>query len=71
MSEIDRLFDESKAAFGQVDIVVANAGVEIIDEPVLAATEEDFDRLFGINTKGTFFTLQRAGIQLPTAAGYF
>lgn len=59
--EIERLFREAIDSFGKVDIVVANAGVEIIDQPVLEATEEQFDRLFAINSKGTFFTLQKAG----------
>jgi len=40
--------------------VVANAGVELVDQPILEATEEQVDRLFAINTKGTFFTLQKA-----------
>jgi 3-oxoacyl-[acyl-carrier protein] reductase len=44
--------------------VLANAGVELINQPVVNATEEDFDRLFAINTKGAFFTLQRAARQV-------
>jgi 3-oxoacyl-[acyl-carrier protein] reductase len=58
---IDELFEFTMAQFGRIDIVVANAGVEIIRQPVLDATEADFDRLFALNTKGAFFTLQRAG----------
>ena len=58
---IDELFEFTMAQFGRIDIVVANAGVEIIRQPVLDATEADFDRLFVLNTKGAFFTLQRAG----------
>jgi NAD(P)-dependent dehydrogenase (short-subunit alcohol dehydrogenase family) len=34
--------------------------VELVDQPVVDFTEEQFDRLFAINTKGTFFTLQQA-----------
>lgn len=59
--EIERLFQETIDRFGKVDIVVANAGVEIIDQPMSEATEEQYDRLFAINSKGTFFTLQKAG----------
>jgi len=58
--EVERLFTETMRRFGKIDIVVASAGVEIIDQPLLDATEEQFDRLFAINTKGAFFTLQRA-----------
>lgn len=59
-AELDRLYREALATFGRLDIVVANAGVEIIDQPLLDVTEEQFDRLFAINTKGAFFTLQKA-----------
>ncbi|GAA3545800.1 hypothetical protein GCM10022222_31810 [Amycolatopsis ultiminotia] len=55
-----RLFLGALDRFGKIDVAVANAGVEIIDAPIPAATEEQFDRLFGINTKGTFFTLLEA-----------
>ncbi|MGO1849046.1 MAG: SDR family NAD(P)-dependent oxidoreductase [Candidatus Microbacterium stercoravium] len=59
-AEIDRLFATAVETYGSLDIVVANAGLEIVDEPVLDATEEQFDRLFAINSKGAFFTLQKA-----------
>ncbi len=59
--EVERLFAETMQRFGTIDIVVANAGVELIDQPLLDATEAQFDRLFAVNTKGAFFTLQQAG----------
>ena len=46
--------------FDQLDIVVANAGVEVVDKAVVDFDEADFDRVFGVNTKGAVFTLQRA-----------
>ena len=60
VAEIERLFAEATARFGQIDIVVANAGVELIGIPFVDITEAQFDRLFAINTKGTFFALQAA-----------
>ena len=59
-AEIDRLFAAAIKRFGKLDIVVANAGVEVVDQKVVDFTEADYDRLFGINTKGAFFTLQGA-----------
>lgn len=59
-ADIDRLFAAAIARFGRIDIVVANAGVEMVDQPVVDFTEADYDRVFGVNTKGAFFTLQRA-----------
>ncbi len=58
--DIDRLFATAIERFGRLDIVVANAGVEVVDQAIVAFTEEDFDRVIGINIKGPFFTLQGA-----------
>ncbi|WP_433662298.1 glucose 1-dehydrogenase [Nocardia sp. CA-128927] len=60
VSEIERLFAVALDAFGKVDIVVANAGIEKVNIPVTEVTEDDFDLLFRINTKGPFFVLQAA-----------
>src|SRR5260221_5577774 len=60
VADLERLFTEAKQAFGKIDIVVANAGIELVETPVVAFTEEQFDRVFSINTKGTYFTMQQA-----------
>lgn len=60
IADLDRLFETARAEFGSIDIVVANAGVEVIDTSILDTTEEEFDRLNRINTRGAFFTLQKA-----------
>jgi 3-oxoacyl-[acyl-carrier protein] reductase len=62
-AEVRRLFDEARAAFGALDIVVANAGVAVV-KPIAESTEEEFDFVFGANAKGVFFTLQEAARQL-------
>jgi len=46
-------------AMGKIDIVVANAGIELVETPVTAFTEEQFDHVFSINTKGSYFTMQQ------------
>jgi 3-oxoacyl-[acyl-carrier protein] reductase len=60
LPDLDRLFATTVDTFGRLDIVVANAGKEIVDQPIVDATEEQFDSLFAINAKGAFFTLQKA-----------
>jgi 3-oxoacyl-[acyl-carrier protein] reductase len=60
VADIERLFAEAKKAFGKIDIVVANAGIELVETPVTNFTEEQFDRVFSINTKGSYFTMQQA-----------
>jgi 3-oxoacyl-[acyl-carrier protein] reductase len=63
VSEITRLFDESIKHFGKLDILVNNAGIVFI-KPVSETTEEDFDRIFAINVKGTFFACREAAKRL-------
>jgi 3-oxoacyl-[acyl-carrier protein] reductase len=58
-AEVRRLFDEAVKSAGPVDIVVANAGI-VLERPFVEATEEDYDSVFDINTRGAFFTLQEA-----------
>ncbi|WP_107656405.1 SDR family NAD(P)-dependent oxidoreductase [Nocardia suismassiliense] len=60
VGEIDRLFRTAINEFGTLEIVVANAGIEKVNIPVVEVTEEDFDLLFRINTKGPYFVLQAA-----------
>ena len=60
VADLEYLFNEAKKTFGKIDIVVANAGIEMVEVPVTAFTEEQFDKVFSINTKGTYFTLQQA-----------
>ena len=57
---IQKLYDATIEAFGQIDIVVANAGMEKVNIPVTDVTEEDFDLLFRVNTKGPYFVLREA-----------
>ena len=63
VSEIVRLFDETIARFGKLDILVNNAGIMFV-KPVSAVTEAEFDRIFAVNVKGTFFACQQAATRL-------
>lgn len=58
-AEIKELFTAAKAAFGKLDIVCSNAGIEHFDD-ILDVTPEDFDRVISVNTKGQFFVAQQA-----------
>ena len=60
VDEIERLYDATIEAFGQVDIVVANAGMEKVNVAVADVSEDDFDLLFRVNTKGPYFVLREA-----------
>lgn len=58
-AEVQLLFNEAEKTLGPLDIVVANAGV-YLSKPLIESTEDDYDHVFDINTKGVFFTLQEA-----------
>jgi 3-oxoacyl-[acyl-carrier protein] reductase len=57
IADLETLFQATIEHFGQVDILVNNAGI-MITGPVEQMTEEDFDRLFAVNVKGTYFACQ-------------
>ena len=60
---VRRLFDAAEAAFGQVDVLVNNAGM--MQLAAVADTDDDaFDRTIAVNLKGTFNTLREAGKRL-------
>lgn len=53
------LLDYVDKNFGRLDLLVNNAGVACkVRMDILETTEESFDRLININTKGTFFMCQ-------------
>ncbi|XDG08122.1 hypothetical protein ABKA04_007737 [Annulohypoxylon sp. FPYF3050] len=53
-SDLDALFDKTIAAFGRIDIVVSNSGIESFERAV-DITPERFDHVFHINTRGQLF----------------
>ncbi|MCD5972030.1 glucose 1-dehydrogenase [Pseudomonas quasicaspiana] len=59
LDDLDRVYAEVKATKGRIDVLFANAGLGDF-QPLGAITEESFDRTFGINVKGTLFTVQKA-----------
>jgi len=57
------------AAFGRLDVVFANAGVNGTWAPIEELTPEEWDRTLGINLKGTFLTVHFAIPHLRRAGG--
>lgn len=62
-ADVNHLFDEAINNFGKLDILVNNAGIMGV-KPLKDTTEEDFDKHFNINTKGTYNTLHEAATRL-------
>ena len=58
-ADIQRLFAQTIEEFDRLDILVNNAGTTFY-KPIAEVTEEEFDKIFAINVKGTFFACQQA-----------
>lgn len=60
-----RIVEEALAAFGRIDALVNNAGVApLVRADLLEMSEESFDRVIGINTKGNMFLTQAVANQM-------
>jgi NAD(P)-dependent dehydrogenase (short-subunit alcohol dehydrogenase family) len=59
LGDLDRLFDTVKREKGRIDVLFASAGVGETSK-IGEITEKHFDTTFGLNTRGTLFTVQKA-----------
>jgi NAD(P)-dependent dehydrogenase (short-subunit alcohol dehydrogenase family) len=58
--EVDRLFDATLDAFGQVDVLVCNAAVNPAYGPLGELSDEAFDKIMGANLKSVLWQCNRA-----------
>jgi NAD(P)-dependent dehydrogenase (short-subunit alcohol dehydrogenase family) len=58
-ADIDELFSTVRQKRGKIDILFVNAGI-VTFAPIENVSEEQYDEQFNVNTKGAFFTIQRA-----------
>jgi len=63
VAQVGALFDSTISHFGKLDILVNNAGL-IVYKTIQNTTDDDFDRIFAVNVKGTFNTLREAASRL-------
>lgn len=62
-----RILDEVVKKYGQVRVLVNNCGVAPVKRnDLLEMSEESFDRVIGVNTKGTMFFTQLVAKQMIT-----
>lgn len=63
VGQVTRLFDKAIDRFGEVNIAINTTGM-VIKKPFPEISEEDYDKIFGINSKAAFFFMQEAGRKL-------
>ena len=59
-ADVARLVAHAETSFGKLDTIFNNAGIEQPATPSADLSEEIFDRVIGINLKGTFFGCKHA-----------
>jgi len=59
LDDLDRLYETVKREKGRIDVLFASAGQGEFAK-IEEVTEEHFDKTFGVNVRGTLFTVQKA-----------
>ena len=67
-TDIEKLFAETKKAFGRLDILVNNAGIYEFS-PIENVTEEHFHKHFNLNVLGLILATQEAARLFDSAGG--
>lgn len=57
-ASVEAMAGAALSAFGQLDILVNNAGVTHLPAPLETISEDDFDRVVGVNMKSVYLTAQ-------------
>ncbi|MGE0022607.1 MAG: SDR family oxidoreductase, partial [Hyphomicrobium sp.] len=60
---VEKLFAETLAAFGRLDIAINTTG-KVLKKPFSEISEAEYDEMFAINSKTAFFFIKEAGKHL-------
>lgn len=56
--EVDEMVRQAVEHFGTVDLLVNNAGILQMKQPLETVTNEDWDRMMGVNLNGAFYCMR-------------
>jgi NAD(P)-dependent dehydrogenase (short-subunit alcohol dehydrogenase family) len=59
LADLDKLYTEVSQKLGKIDVLFVNAGIAKF-APLADTSESTYDEQFDINTKGAYFTIQKA-----------
>jgi NAD(P)-dependent dehydrogenase (short-subunit alcohol dehydrogenase family) len=59
LADLDKLYTEVSEKLGKIDVLFVNAGIAKF-APLAETSEGTYDEQFEINTKGAYFTIQKA-----------
>jgi NAD(P)-dependent dehydrogenase (short-subunit alcohol dehydrogenase family) len=66
-TDVKRVFADVQKAFGNITVLVNNAGISGANKPTHEITEEEWDRVMAVNVKGPFFCTKHAIPQMKKA----
>ncbi|CAI4215812.1 unnamed protein product [Parascedosporium putredinis] len=61
--DVDHLLEQTISTFGELNIMIANAGI-IVMKDLQSITVEEFDRVQAVNVRGVFLCYQKAAKQM-------
>src|SRR2546426_812495 len=62
-NEVEAMVQQAVEKFGRLDIAISNAGIEI-KKPFLEITDDEWNKVLGVNLYGSFLVSQVAGRQM-------
>lgn len=68
-ADVERMVDHAIKTFGRLDYAVNNAGIEGRFAGIMDLPEEEWDRVLGVNLKGTFLGMKHQ-VRAMLAAGH-
>jgi NAD(P)-dependent dehydrogenase (short-subunit alcohol dehydrogenase family) len=68
VAEVVQLFDEAAKRFGTVNIAINTVG-KVLKKPIVETSEEEYDAMFGVNSKAAYFFIREAAKRIPDNSG--
>src|SRR6185437_1618783 len=59
-SEVESVFRDVERTFGQINVLVNNAGISGTNKPTHEVSEQEWDKLMAVNVKGVFLCTKHA-----------
>ncbi|MDW8259520.1 MAG: glucose 1-dehydrogenase [Gammaproteobacteria bacterium] len=68
-AQVEALVARTVAEFGRLDIMVNNAGIGYLMQPLIETEQRNWDAVLGVNLRGVFFGIKHAARQMIKQGG--